>query len=74
MGNISETVSGQDQGSVPYCVDGYWNDSTDGNTADDYNIGDELFIKHISKPFLEALTATDSVTEDDIDISFFINY
>ena len=71
MGNISETVSGQDQGSVPYCVDGYWNDSTDGNTADDYNIGDELFIKHISKPFLEALTATDSVTEDDIDISFF---
>ena len=71
MGNISETVSGQDQGSIPYCVDGYWNDSTDGNTADDYNIGDELFIKHISKPFLEALTATDSVTEDDIDISFF---
>ena len=71
MGNISETVSGQDQGSIPYCVDGYWNDSTDGNTADDYNIGDELFIKHISKPFTEALTASSSVTESDIDISFF---
>tara|TARA_B100000927_G_scaffold67159_1_gene52970 strand:- start:2927 stop:5812 length:2886 start_codon:yes stop_codon:yes gene_type:complete len=71
QGTHIETVSGQDQGNVPYCVDGYWNDSTDGNDADNYNIGDELFIKDVSKAFTEALTATDSITEDDIDISFF---
>ena len=67
----TESVSATDQGAGdPYCVDGYWNDSTDGDTSDNYNIGNELFIKAISKPFTEALTATDSVTEDSIDISF----
>ena len=67
----TESVSATDQGAGdPYCVDGYWNDSTDGNTADNYNIGDEQFVKHVSKPFTETLTATDSVTEDSIDISF----
>ena len=71
QGTHTESVLATDQGSVPYCEVGYWNDDSDGVSADNYNIGDEQFIKHISKPFLEALTATDSITEDDIDISFF---
>ena len=31
MGTLTNQVSGQDQGSSPYCVTGYWNDGTDGN-------------------------------------------
>lgn len=66
----TESVLATDQGSVPYCESGYWNDDSDGVSADNYNIGDEQFTKHVSKPFSEVLTVTDSVTEDSIDISF----
>ena len=67
----TDSVLATDQGSVPYVVSGYWNDDSDGVSADNYNIGDEQFVKAISKPFTETLSVNDSVTESDIDISFF---
>ena len=45
----TETVSAQDQGSTPYCNNGYWNDSSDGDVADNYNIGDELYESEFGK-------------------------
>jgi hypothetical protein len=69
-GLITSAVLGTDQGVNPYVVSGYWNDDTDGVSADNYNIGDDQFVKAVSKIFTEALTASDSVAEDAIDISF----
>ena len=70
QGTHTESVLSTDQGSNPYCVPGYWNDDNDGISSDNYNIGDEQFIKAISKPFTEVLSINDSITESDIDISF----
>jgi hypothetical protein len=66
----TESVLGTDQGINPYCVSGYWNDDSDGVSADNYNIGDDQFIVDVSKAFVETLTVSDSVAEDAIDISF----
>ena len=62
MGTLTNQVSGQDQGSSPYCVTGYWNDGTDGNDADNYNIGDEQFSYAMSKPLADSATTSDSLT------------
>ena len=61
MGTIAEAVSAQDQGSSPYCNNGYWNDSTDGNVSDNYNIGDELFEMAYGKVLAESASATDNI-------------
>ena len=61
MGTLTNQVSGQDQGSSPYCVTGYWNDGTDGNDADNYNIGDEQFSYAMSKPLADSATTSDSL-------------
>ena len=66
----TDSALATDQGSSPYCVSGYWNDDSDGVSADNYNIGDEQFVIALSKVFTEALTASSSVAEDAIDISF----
>ena len=71
QGTHTDTVLSTDQGSNPYCEVGYWNDDSDGISSDNYNIGDEQFVKHVSKPFTETLSVNDSITESDIDISFF---
>ena len=68
---FTDSVLATDQGSEPYCEVGYWNDDSDGVSADNYNIGDEQFVKAISKPFTEVLSVNDTITESDIDISFF---
>ena len=44
--------------------------SSDGVSADNYNIGDEQFVKSVSKVFANTVAVSDSVTEDSIDISF----
>ena len=61
MGTIAEAVSAQDQGSSPYCNNGYWNDSTDGNVSDNYNIGDELFEMAYGKVLAESASVTDNI-------------
>jgi hypothetical protein len=66
----TESVLGTDQGINPYCVSGYWNDDSDGVSANNYNIGDDQFIVDVSKAFTETLIVSDSVAEDAIDISF----
>jgi len=70
-GGKTDTALATDQGSNPYVVSGYWNDDSDGVSSDNYNIGDEQFVKAISKPFTEVLSVNDTITESDIDISFF---
>ena len=59
MGNISETPLAADQTADPYCEDGYWNDSTDGNDADNYNVGNPAF--EIS--YAKAVSTNTSITE-----------
>ena len=66
----TDSALATDQGSSPYVVSGYWNDDSDGVSADNYNIGDEQFVIALTKVFTEALTASSSVAEDAIDISF----
>jgi len=66
----TDSALATDQGINPYVVSGYWNDDSDGVSADNYNIGDEQFSWSLGKSITEALTASDSVTEDSIDISF----
>ena len=70
----TDSALATDQGSSPYCVSGYWNDDSDGISADNYNIGDEQFSWSLSKPFTETLSVNDSITESDIDISFFRSF
>ena len=60
QGSHIESISASDQGNQPYVVDGYWNDSTDSNVADNYCLGDEQFAKLLSK------VATDSVSISDV--------
>ena len=57
----TESVSAADQGSSPYCNTGYWNDDTDGNTADNYNIGAEARYIDLIKALAEPITASDSI-------------
>lgn len=57
----TETVSAQDQGSSPYCNNGYWNDSSDGDVADNYNIGDELYEITFGKVLASTASTTDSI-------------
>lgn len=70
--NATESILGSDDGrGDPYVVEGdggspnsaYWNDSSDGNDADNYNVGNPLFSWTMSKPLSEALTATDSFSK-----------
>ena len=61
MASIPLAVSAQDQGSVPYCNNGYWNDSTDGNVSDNYNIGDELFEMAYAKILSETASTSDVI-------------
>ena len=70
----TDSALATDQGSSPYCVSGYWNDDADGVSADNYNIGDEQYSWSMTKPFTEILTVNDSITESDIDISFFRSF
>ena len=67
----TETVSAQDQGSTPYCNNGYWNDSSDGDVADNYNIGDELLESEFGKVLAETASATDSI---DTGVSYVRNF
>ena len=59
-GNESEAVQGQDRTSDPYVVDGYWNDSTDGNETDNYCKGNPAVEINIGKILA---TSTASVAE-----------
>ena len=70
QGTHAENILATDQGSSPYCEVGYWNDDSDGVSADNYNIGDEQFVKSVSKVLANTVAVSDSVTEDSIDISF----
>lgn len=67
----TDSALATDQGSSPYVVSGYWNDDSDGVSADNYNIGDEQFTWDMGKVLAETISVNDSVTESDIDISFF---
>ncbi len=60
MGNITDTPLAADQTADPYCVDGYWNDSTDGNDADNYNVGNPAFEVLVGKA-LSTTTTTSSI-------------
>ncbi len=61
------TADDQDYGE-PYVVLGdggspnsaYWNDSSDGNDADNYNIGEQRFAWTMAKPLGHAITVTES--------------
>ena len=63
------TADDQDYGE-PYVVVGdggspnsaYWNDSSDGNDADNYNIGEQRFNWHMTKPLAHSATVTDVST------------
>ena len=57
----TESVSAADQGSSPYCNTGYWNDGTDGNTADNYNIGAEARYVDFGKNSSDSVTTSDSI-------------
>ena len=66
----SESVLATDQQSDPYVVLGdggtpnsaYWNDSSDGNDADNYNVGNPAFEWTLGKNVSENTTVSDSFT------------
>ena len=60
----TESVSAADQGSSPYCNSGYWNDDTDGNTADNYNIGEEARYIQYNKNSSDSVTTSDSIAPE----------
>ena len=60
QGTHTESISASDQGNQPYVVDGYWNDTTDGTVADNYNIGDEQF-DWVWKSTYRNCNSTDSI-------------
>lgn len=71
--NTTESILGSDDGrGDPYVVEGdggspnsaYWNDASDGNDADNYNVGNPLFSWVMNKPLSEALTGTDSFSKE----------
>ena len=67
MFTSTATADDQDYGE-PYVVLGdggspnsaYWNDSSDGNDADNYNIGEQRFSWSMTKPLAHSITVTDS--------------
>ncbi len=68
---FTDTATAEDQDvGEPYVVLGdggspnsaYWNDSSDGNDADNYNIGEHQFYWQLNKPLAHSVTITDSST------------
>ena len=60
----TESVSAADQGSSPYVLTGYWDDDTDGNTADNYNIGEEARYIDFNKISSDSVTTSDSIAPE----------
>lgn len=67
-GTFTDTATADDQDvGEPYVVLGdggspnsaYWNDSSDGNDADNYNIGEHRFNWHLNKPLGHSVTVTE---------------
>jgi len=67
-GTFTDVASADDQDyGEPYVVAGdggspnsaYWNDSSDGNDADNYNIGEQRFSWNMTKPLAHSATVTD---------------
>ncbi len=70
-GNKEDAVLATDQESDPYVVQGdggtpnsaYWNDSSDGNDADNYNVGNPAFSWSLGKNVSETQTASDTFSK-----------
>mgnify|MGYP001192255454 CR=1 FL=1 len=67
----TETVLATDMASDPYVVEGdggspnsaYWNDSSDGNDADNYNVGNPAFAWTLGKVVADSATTSDNFSK-----------
>lgn len=70
MGNITDPLLATDQTSDPYCVSGYWNDSTDGNDGDNYNVGNPAYEIQYAKGLSTNTSISETISSINTNVVF----